>query len=146
MVRESLVPALGGIDNVVLCEPLGYADFARLLAESTLVVTDSGGIQEEAPSLGKPVLVLRATSERPEAIDAGVARLVGTDEDAIVAGVTTLLHDEGAYAAMARAVNPFGDGRAAHRCARAIEALLGVGTRAPDFVPEPSPTGVPATV
>lgn len=137
LVRETLVPALRDIENVVLCEPLDYADFARLLAECVLVVTDSGGVQEEAPSLGIPVLVLRDTSERPEAIEAGVARLVGTDEDAIVAAVTTLLHNDSAYAAMARAVNPFGDGRAAHRCACAIEALLGVGTRVPDFVPEP---------
>lgn len=139
LVRDTLVPRLGAIENVVLCEPLDYADFARLLAECALVVTDSGGVQEEAPSLGRPVLVLRDTSERPEAIEAGVARLVGTDEDAIVEAVTTLLHDADAYAAMARAVNPFGDGRAAQRCARAIEALLGVGQRVPDFAPEPSP-------
>jgi len=134
LVRDVVLPAVHDLGNVFTCEPLGYGEFATLLAGCRIVLTDSGGIQEEAPSLGKPVLVLRDTSERPEAIDAGVAALVGTDAGAIVSTVTRLLHDESAYAAMSRPMNPYGDGQAAHRAARAVGALLGVGERAPDFV------------
>jgi UDP-N-acetylglucosamine 2-epimerase (non-hydrolysing) len=115
---------------------LAYGEFARLLSESHLVLTDSGGIQEEAPSLGKPVLVLRDNSERPEALQLGVARLVGVCEAAIVEAVTELLHNEDAYAAMAQPANPYGDGLAAYRAARAVEALLGCGARAADFAPK----------
>jgi UDP-N-acetylglucosamine 2-epimerase (non-hydrolysing) len=136
-VREALLPPLRGLDNVLVCDPVGYGELARLLADCHLVLTDSGGIQEEAPSLGKPVLVMRESSERPEALRVGAARLVGTSDEVIVEEVTTLLHDAQAYAAMSRAISPYGDGRAAPRAARAIEALLGVGRRIPDFQPEP---------
>jgi UDP-N-acetylglucosamine 2-epimerase (non-hydrolysing) len=114
-VREVAIAALSGLPNVTLTEPLDYRPFVWAMAESTLILTDSGGIQEEAPSLGKPVLVLRDCTERPEAIAAGVARLVGTDEACIVRETERLLDDAAAYAAMARAVNPYGDGRAAAR-------------------------------
>jgi UDP-N-acetylglucosamine 2-epimerase (non-hydrolysing) len=114
-VRAVAIDALSGLPNVTLTEPLDYRSFVWAMAESALILTDSGGIQEEAPSLGKPVLVLRDCTERPEAIAAGVARLVGTDEPAIVREAERLLDDEAAYAAMARAVNPYGDGHAAAR-------------------------------
>lgn len=134
LVRDIFRPALGDLPNVRLTEPLGYEDFARLTALSTLVVTDSGGVQEEAPSLGKPVLVLREDTERPEAVTAGTARLIGTDTELIISEVTSLLHDAGRYAAMANAVNPYGDGRAAGRSVAAISELFGCGSRLPDFV------------
>jgi len=106
---------LGGLDNVALIEPLDYPQFARLLAISTLALTDSGGVQEEAPAFGTPVLVMRETTERPEGVTAGTARLVGTDADRIVAEVERLLGDEAALQQMGRAHNPFGDGRSAGR-------------------------------
>ncbi|KRD42978.1 UDP-N-acetyl glucosamine 2-epimerase [Cellulomonas sp. Root930] len=134
-VREVLLPPLVGLDNVRVTEPLDYADMARVMAASTLVVTDSGGVQEEAPSLGKPVLVLRETTERPEAVEAGTVKLVGTDEEVIVDEVTRLLTDPIAYDAMAHAVNPYGDGRAAARVVGAIENLFGLGPRPADFTP-----------
>jgi UDP-N-acetylglucosamine 2-epimerase (non-hydrolysing) len=112
-VRESLLPEIGDHGSVTVTEPLGYADFAASLAACDLVLTDSGGVQEEAPTLGKPVLVLRATTERPEAVEAGVARLVGTDGETVFAAATRLLDDPVEYARMAGAVNPFGDGHAA---------------------------------
>ncbi len=108
---------LGDRPNVLRVEPLDYPHFVRALELCDLVLTDSGGVQEEAPALGKPVLVMRETTERPEGVAAGTARLVGTDEARIVSEVFTLLRDEGAYAAMARAHNPFGDGQAAARIA-----------------------------
>ncbi len=114
-VRSVMNAALAGLDNVALIEPLDYPHFARLLDISTLMLTDSGGVQEEAPALGKPVLVMRETTERPEGIAAGTAKLVGTDADRIVAETTRLLDDPAAYAEMARAHNPFGDGHAAER-------------------------------
>jgi len=132
-VREVLLPPLEGLANVTVTDPLSYADFARAMAASTLVLTDSGGVQEEAPSLGKPVLVLRDTTERPEAVDAGTVRLVGTDEDLIVDVVRGLLTDPTAYDAMAQAVNPYGDGNAAVRTRAALEQFLGVGSRLPDW-------------
>jgi UDP-N-acetylglucosamine 2-epimerase (non-hydrolysing) len=113
-------------DNVHLTEPLSYLPFVALMDRATVLLTDSGGIQEEAPSLGKPVLVMRDTTERPEAVDAGTARLVGTDRDAIVGEVARLLTDPAAYAAMARAHNPYGDGQAAGRVVEACLAFLGV--------------------
>lgn len=106
--------------NIVLLPPLGYAPFVDLMSRSYLVLTDSGGIQEEAPSLGKPVLVLRETTERPEAVAAGVVRLVGTEEDNIVTSASTLLDDPAEYGRMARQVNPYGDGRASERIVTAI--------------------------
>jgi len=133
LVRDIFRPALEDLPNVTLTEPLGYTDFARLTALSTLVVTDSGGVQEEAPSLGKPVLVLREDTERPEAVTAGTARLIGTDEDLIVSEVTALLHDSSRYEQMANAVNPYGDGLASARTVAAIEAFFGLGERLPDF-------------
>ena len=114
-VRAVMQGELAGLDNVALIEPLDYPHFARLIAISMLMLTDSGGVQEEAPALGKPVLVMRETTERPEGLEAGTARLVGTDADRIVAETFRLLDDEAAYAAMARAHNPFGDGHAAQR-------------------------------
>jgi len=98
-----------------LVKPLAYGEFLTAMAESTLILSDSGGIQEEAPSLGKPVLILRDTTERPEGVEAGVALLVGTDQARIVSEVTRLLCDHGAYMAMCRNVNPFGDGYASER-------------------------------
>ena len=120
-VRAVMHDALAGLDNVALIEPLDYPHFARLIALSDIMLTDSGGVQEEAPALGKPVLVMRETTERPEGVIAGTARLVGADADRIVTEISTLLDDKAAYEAMARAHNPFGDGTAA----RQIVELLG---------------------
>jgi UDP-N-acetylglucosamine 2-epimerase (non-hydrolysing) len=134
-VRKALLPAVAGLANVLVVEPLAYGEFARLLDRATIVLTDSGGVQEEAPSLGKPVLVMRDTTERPEAVAAGTARLVGTDRDRIVANVCSLLHDADAYAAMANAVNPYGDGRAAERSCQAMARLLGLDATVREFMP-----------
>ncbi|WP_298196938.1 non-hydrolyzing UDP-N-acetylglucosamine 2-epimerase [Novosphingobium sp.] len=119
-VRAVMDGALAGLDNVALIEPLDYPHFARLLGLAEIMLTDSGGVQEEAPALGKPVLVMRETTERPEGVAAGTARLVGTDEDRIVTELFTLLDDKAAYEAMARAHNPFGDG---HSSARIVELI-----------------------
>lgn len=108
---------LSGLPNLQLIEPLDYKDLIRRLERCHLVLTDSGGIQEEAPTFGKPVLVLRETTERPEGVDAGVARLVGADRERIVAETSRLLRSPEAYQEMARSVNPYGDGRAAERIA-----------------------------
>ncbi|MCD9196882.1 non-hydrolyzing UDP-N-acetylglucosamine 2-epimerase [Aeromicrobium wangtongii] len=137
-VREVLLPPLTGLANIVVTDPLGYSDFARAMDACSIMLTDSGGVQEEAPSLGKPVLVLRETTERPEAVDAGTVRLVGTDEEVIVDAVSTLLTDETAYKAMAQAVNPYGDGRAAGRIVDAIAHHFGDGPRPDEFVPPPT--------
>ena len=120
-VREPVNRLLQGIENVHLIEPLDYLPFVYLMNRAHLILTDSGGIQEEAPSLGKPVLVMRDTTERPEAVEAGTVKLVGTDTDMIVKHLNMLLSDEAAYAAMSRAHNPYGDGRA---CSRIQEGLL----------------------
>jgi UDP-N-acetylglucosamine 2-epimerase (non-hydrolysing) len=114
---------------------MGYDDFVRLMQRATLVLTDSGGIQEEAPSLGKPVLVARDTTERPEAVDAGTVRLVGTDRTVICGAVLELLRDPVAYAAMANAVNPYGDGHATPRCLDAIRHYFGTGPVPSQFRP-----------
>jgi UDP-N-acetylglucosamine 2-epimerase (non-hydrolysing) len=111
---------LRGCHNVLLIAPLDYVSFVDLMRRAYLLITDSGGIQEEGPSLGKPVLVLREKTERPEAVIAGTVRLVGTDEDAIVREASTLLDDSGAYQAMARRHNPYGDGHASQRIADAL--------------------------
>ena len=116
-VRSVMQAALGDLDNVALIEPLDYPHFARLLDICHLMLTDSGGVQEEAPALGKPVLVMRETTERPEGVAAGTARLVGTESDTIVRECLRLLDDKAAYAEMARAHNPFGDGASAGRIA-----------------------------
>jgi UDP-N-acetylglucosamine 2-epimerase (non-hydrolysing) len=132
-VREALLPALEGKQNVIVTEPLAYGEFTHMLSLAHVVLTDSGGIQEEAPSLGKPVLVMRDSTERPEAVDAGTVALVGTDEGRIVAEVTQLLHDQRHYDAMANAISPYGDGKATGRTLAAISQLLGSGRRLGDF-------------
>ena len=120
-VRGVMDAALAGLDNVALIEPLDYPNFARLLGLAEIMLTDSGGVQEEAPALGKPVLVMRETTERPEGVSAGTAKLVGTDTRTIVTELFNLLDDKAAYENMARAHNPFGDGHSAQR----IVELLG---------------------
>jgi UDP-N-acetylglucosamine 2-epimerase (non-hydrolysing) len=134
-VREVLTELLTGFDNVLLTEPLGYATFARLLGRAHLVITDSGGIQEEAPSLGVPVLVTRETTERTEGLDAGTLKLVGTDPDVIFNVASHLLESEAAYAEMAAAPNPYGDGRAAERIVASLEHLLHGGEPPAPFGP-----------
>ena len=133
IVRDALLPPLAGLDRVHVTEPLDYPDFCRALQLATVILTDSGGVQEEAPALGKPVLVLRETTERPEAVEAGAALLVGTDPDAIVAETTSLLTDPARYAAMTRAANPYGDGHAAERAVDAVAHLLGLGAAPEEF-------------
>lgn len=119
-VSEPVNRILKDIDNIALIEPQEYLPFVWLMHRSWLILTDSGGIQEEAPSLGKPVLVMRETTERPEAVEAGTVRLVGTDVERIVSEVNRLLTDEDEYHAMSRAHNPYGDG---HACERIVQAL-----------------------
>lgn len=119
-VREPVFRLLGGRDNVYLIEPLSFLAFVSLMDRSTVILTDSGGVQEEAPSLGKPVLVMRETTERPEGVDAGTAKVVGTDPNRIVDNVSKLLDNTQAYSTMAQAVNPYGDG---HACTKIIERL-----------------------
>lgn len=114
-IRRPVGEILGGLANVDLCAPSDYPEFVRLMQDAHLILTDSGGIQEEAPSLGKPVLVLRDCTERQEAIEAGTVQLVGTDPQNVIAATERLLDDEFAYDAMARAINPYGDGTAARR-------------------------------
>jgi UDP-N-acetylglucosamine 2-epimerase len=120
IVRETVTKVLGTVDRVYLIEPPDYVPFVKLEEKCTLVLTDSGGVQEEAPSLGKPVLVMRETTERPEGVDVGTAKLVGTDIDRIVRETAVLLTDTEAYRRMAHAVSPYGDGRAAERIVDAI--------------------------
>jgi len=119
-VSEPVNRILGHVKNIILIEPQDYLPFLWLMTHAWLILTDSGGIQEEAPSLGKPVLVMRETTERPEAIEAGTVRLVGTDRQRIVEEVTHLLRDNDAWQAMSRAHNPYGDGQA---CERILHAL-----------------------
>ncbi len=119
-IHEIFGERLEDLGNLFFIEPLEYLDFVFLMEKSTLVLTDSGGIQEEAPGLGKPVLVMRNTTERPEALDAGTVKLVGTDYDMITSQVSLLLDDTDAYNAMSHAVNPYGDG---HACARIVGKL-----------------------
>ncbi|TYT27142.1 UDP-N-acetylglucosamine 2-epimerase (non-hydrolyzing) [Luteimonas viscosa] len=124
-VQEPVRRILSGESNVHLIEPLNYLPFVYLMSRSHLIVTDSGGVQEEAPSLGKPVLVMRDTTERPEAVEAGTVRLVGTDAIRIAAEANRLLDDTVAYEAMAHAHNPYGDGQASRRIADALVAWAG---------------------
>ena len=119
-VKEPVEARLGGRANIKLIPPQDYLPFVYLMTRAAIVLTDSGGVQEEAPSLGKPVLVMRETTERPEAVDAGTVRLVGTDPDRIVTETERLLDDAGAYGLMSRAHNPYGDGHAAQRIVDAI--------------------------
>jgi UDP-N-acetylglucosamine 2-epimerase (non-hydrolysing) len=113
---------LAGCANIALIEPLDYLNFVAMMEACTLMLTDSGGIQEEAPSLGKPVLVMRETTERPEGVAAGTAQLVGADTARIVAAANRLLDDAAAYAAMAQAHSPYGDGTAAQQIAAILSA------------------------
>ena len=122
-VMDAVLPAA---PNVARIAPLDYPHFIRALDACTIALTDSGGVQEEAPALGKPVLVMRDTTERPEGVAVGTARLVGTDEARIVSEVFTLLDDKAAYTAMARAHNPFGDGHASSRIARIVADGFGL--------------------
>ena len=119
-VQEPVKSILMDLHNVHLIEPLDYEPFVYLLKHSYLVLTDSGGIQEEAPSLGKPVLVMREVTERPEAVDAGTVRLVGANRERIVSNVSELIENKVSYKKMSRAHNPYGDGKA---CARIIDVL-----------------------
>lgn len=135
VVRDALLPKLRGRENLTVVEPMDYAGFCQLMNRSHLILTDSGGVQEEGPSLGKPVLVMRDTTERPEGLDAGTARLVGTDPAVIVREVRTLLHDPVAYDRMAGAINPYGDGLAAQRVVAALLHFFGAGPPAQPFTP-----------
>lgn len=135
VVRDSVAPALADHPRAHLVEPASYQDFAQLMAAAHIILTDSGGVQEEGPSLGKPVLVLRESTERPEALEAGTAKLVGTSRSRILAEVSVLLNDQAAYLRMAEAVNPYGDGRAAVRTLLALDHMLGFGPKPEDFSP-----------
>ena len=132
-VRETAVSVLGGHDRIHLIEPLGVIDNHNFMSRSTLILTDSGGIQEEAPSLGVPVLVMRDTTERPEGVEAGTLRLVGTDEEAIYNNGYELLNDETVYQDMAGRKNPYGDGHASERIAEAILYHFGMGEKPATF-------------
>ena len=134
-VRETLQRILGGHARVELTEPPDYMDFVKLMEGADLVLTDSGGVQEEAPALGIPVLVMRRTTERPEGVSAGTAKLVGTDKDDIVREASLLLSDQNAYDAMSKAANPYGDGKACERIAQAILHRAGKAERPTDFSP-----------
>ncbi|MBC8015710.1 MAG: UDP-N-acetylglucosamine 2-epimerase (non-hydrolyzing) [Sporomusaceae bacterium] len=132
LVREVVESELGDIDRVRLIEPLDYEPFANLLARSYLVLTDSGGVQEEAPALGKPVLVLRDTTERPEAIEAGTVKLIGTDKERVYNEARLLLADRSEYDCMANACNPYGDGQAARRIVETILWKYGFAPKQPE--------------
>jgi UDP-N-acetylglucosamine 2-epimerase (non-hydrolysing) len=127
-VREPVLRILGvsqpATSNVHLIDPLDYLPFVAMMNRAHVILTDSGGVQEEAPSLGKPVLVMRDTTERPEAVDAGTVRLVGSGYDAIVSGVGELLTDPSVYETMSRAHNPYGDGKATARHLDALKRFL----------------------
>ena len=121
VVRQAAAEELGGCGRIRIIEPLEVLDFHNFMARSYMILTDSGGIQEEAPSLGKPVLVMRDTTERPEGIAAGTLKLVGTDEDVIYENFKLLLEDRNEYEKMAKASNPYGDGHACERIADVLE-------------------------
>ncbi|HOL16469.1 MAG TPA: UDP-N-acetylglucosamine 2-epimerase (non-hydrolyzing) [Bacillota bacterium] len=136
VVRETVERLLGNHDRIHLLEPLDTASFHNLMQRCRLVLTDSGGIQEEAPSLGRPVLVLRDITERPEAVEAGTVKVVGTAEEAVYSAARRLLENPAAYDAMARAINPYGDGRAARRIREALLYHFGLRPDRPaDFSP-----------
>ncbi len=132
-VQKPVYEIIGGYPNIHLTEALGYEDFVFLMKSAYLILTDSGGIQEEAPSLGKPVLVMRDTTERPEAVEAGTVRLVGADCQRIVAEVTGLLEDESGYRRMAGALNPYGDGQASRRIVQFLRGKFS------NFAPDANP-------
>lgn len=131
VVRDVAKRILSGIPNVILTEPLDVLDMHNIMRRCTFVMTDSGGLQEEAPALGKPVLVLRRETERPEAIEAGTVKLIGCDTDTIIAKAHTLLLGGEEYLRMAHAVNPYGDGKASNRIASAIKYKFGLSKRPP---------------
>ena len=131
-VREVVNEELGGLAKVHLIDPLDYEPFANLMHRAYLILTDSGGVQEEAPALGKPVLVLRDTTERPEAVDAGTVKLIGTDRERVYEEAKKLLTDESEYSRMAESVNPYGDGKAAARIIQAILYHYGLADGRPD--------------
>lgn len=133
LVRASIGRFVDDLDNVLRIEPVDYDEFAQLIARSDVILTDSGGIQEEAPSLGKPVLVLRMNTERPEAVATGAVKLIGTETDRVIEEVSLLLDSPHAYARMANAVNPYGDGRATERVMAGIRSELTEGVKLPDF-------------
>lgn len=130
-VREQAAEILGGLSRVHIIEPLEYEPFSNMMARVDLILTDSGGVQEEAPALGKPVLVLRDTTERPEAVRAGTVELVGTDEELIYNTALQLLTDEIVYQKMANAVNPYGDGKACGRIMDAMDYFFGIRAEKP---------------
>lgn len=132
LVRQVVQEELGGLPRVHLIDPLDYQPFANLIARSYLVLTDSGGIQEEAPAIGKPVLVLRDTTERPEAVTAGTVKLVGTNRERVYRETEELLRNEAEYHRMANAVNPYGDGKAASRIVKAILYKYNLASHQPD--------------
>lgn len=136
VVRDLARAMLGGRERITLVDPPEYREFVHLMACAHLVLTDSGGLQEEAPALGKPVLVLRETTERPEGVSAGVCLRVGTDEETVVREASRLLRDVDAYRRMAQAVNPYGDGRASERIVAALRHWFGLGERPGDFIPQ----------
>jgi len=134
VVREVVFPILGGLDNVFLIEPLEYESFVNLMNQSYFILTDSGGVQEEAPALGKPVLVLREVTERPEAVEAGTVKLVGLEERKIFSAASHLLDSSSAYQKMSAATNPYGDGKAAWRIVEILRWHFGFRTRrVPEF-------------
>lgn len=134
-VRREVNSFLRGVERVYLTEPLDYLPFINVMKMSHIVLTDSGGIQEEAPALGKPVLVLREVTERPEATAFGTARLIGTDPQQVKSEVNLLLDNQDAYLKMANAVNPYGDGMAARRIVQAVKSYFGKGEAAVDYNP-----------
>lgn len=136
LVREAILPHIKDLSNVLVTEPLPYGEFSTVLNASDVVLTDSGGIQEEAPSLGKPVLVMRDNTERPEAVEAGTVRLIGTRKSSIVSNLMELLNNKILYQSMSRAINPYGDGKAAARAVSAIEHMLGLSQRMEEFTPD----------
>jgi UDP-N-acetylglucosamine 2-epimerase (non-hydrolysing) len=133
-VRDTVLPRLEAQDRIVLLNPIDYFETVHFMRSSYLILTDSGGIQEEAPALGKPVLVLRNATERPEGVIAGTVRLVGTDSESIVASTSELLENPEAYRRMSEAVNPYGDGRACERILQALECIAGRGPSPAPFV------------
>lgn len=132
-VRALVLPEIEGKENVIITDPLPYDQFTKLMSLATIVLTDSGGIQEEAPGLGKPVLVMRENTERPEAVEAGTVKLVGTSGERIVEETALLLDNADQYEAMANAVNPYGDGKASTRVLAAVAELAGVGKRVANY-------------
>ena len=136
-VRDTVLPRLRAQERIVLLDPIDYFETVHFMKASYLILSDSGGIQEEAPALGKPVLVLRDATERPEGIKAGTVRLVGTDRDTIIGSVTELLSKPAAYRRMSESINPYGDGKACDRILQALESIMGRAAPPEPFVPAP---------